>query len=490
MPDATASRRVWLVLGALTLIGFALRIYRLNHSSLWMDEVLTIARADPALSWREFFHFRETEPHPVWHHGLLKVWLTIFGYTEFHGRFLSVLLGTLSIPATYLLARGFAGERGSLFASLVAAFNYYLIFYSQELTPYAHWYTISCLSYWFFYAYFRRPSLWTGAGYAAATLIALHVHFYSAFMIAAQFSVALHLGVVVGGVRGAGRMFLRFAPLGGLFLLSLIPMADLLRRTAEKPDFIKAPPDGAFPFEYFYRAFGHSILLTLLAALPIALALVVPLHRWFARPRAAANPALSGRARAPTGTLALFLVLALGLFIPYVVSVTVKPVLFHRYTMYVLPIYFALMAIGFDVIADVAKRRIFVVAITTVSLWVLVVGNGYYSHVRLDQPREVVRFVAAKNAEIGIRPAIYLAPHPTLLQFYMRANGIHGPILRYDQREEIPVKLESAAKGDLFWLISSGWHPPQHVIVFVGERYDLVTEGRFPRGYAGLFRVR
>lgn len=490
MPDATASRRVWLVLGALTLIGFALRIYRLNHSSLWMDEALTIARADPAMSWREFFHFRDTEPHPVWHHGLLRLWLTVFGYTEFQGRFLSVVLGTLSIPATYLLARRFASERGSLFAALVAAFSYYLISFAQDLTGYAHWYAAACLSYWFFFRLCREPTLWAGIGYTVATLIALHIQFHSAFMIAGQFAAALYLGLTSGGVRSGWRIMLRFVVPGLLFALSLVPMMDLIRRAAERPSFIQAPPDGAFPFLYFYGYFGNNILLAALVALPLAFALLVPLQRWAGPSPASASPAHACGQHAGTMTVALLLILVAGLGIPYLVSEIAKPLLFHRYTMFTLPVYFALMAIGFDMIAGLTKRLVLAAAVVAASLWVLFVSKDHYSAVKMNQPREVVRFVAEKNAELGVRGARYLANEPSLIHFYMRVNGIRGPISRYVKAEDITGNLGAVVKGDLFWVIADGWDIQQPILAYILARYDRVAEARFRRGYAGLFKVR
>lgn len=487
-PDATASRRVWLVLGALTLIGFALRIYRLNHSSLWMDETLTIARADPALSWREFFLFPETAPHPVWHHGMLKLWLTVFGYGEFQARLLSAIIGALGIPATYLLARTCAGVPGSLIAALVAAVSYYLIFYAQELTPYTHWYAAACLSYFFFLALCRTGTVWSSVGYTVASLIALHIHFHSAFMIAAQMTAALYFGVLRGGARGVWTMALRFATPGLIIVLSLVPMADQIRSFATKPHFLQAAPPGTFPLQYFYDFFGNSIVYAVLAALPIAMLVFVRLHRWAIG--AAPEPAISA-GEAQSSISMLLIILVVGLAVPYAVSVGIKPVLFHRYTIYTLPIYLILVAVGFEMIRRQAVRWSLAAALFVASLWVLLVEKAQYSvTVKFDQPREVVRFVATKNAELRIANVRYVSNAPTMVRFYMRASGISAPLLPFVEKEEIAARLVGTAKGEFFWIVVNGWEPNPAMLAFVAARYDKITEARFQRGYAGLYRFR
>jgi hypothetical protein len=325
-------------------------------------------------------------------------------------------------------------------------------------------------------------------GYTAATLVALHIHFHSVFMIAAQMAAALYFGFVRRGPRGAWSMALRFALPGLVFALSLVPMADLIRYSATKPHFLRAPPSGTFPFQYFYDFFGNSIVCAALAAMPIAMLIFVRLHRWAGRaPPAGSLPG----ARANTGAAMLLIMLAVGLAVPYAVSVGIKPVLFHRYTIYTLPIYLMLMAAGFEMIARAAVRWPFAAALVVVSLWVVFVGKDQYSvTVKFDQPREVVRFVAAKNAELSVANACYLSNAPSMIHFYMRANGIDAPLLSYVEKEEIPARLGAAAKGDQFWIVVNGWDPNPALLAYVAARYDKITEARFRRGYAGLYRIR
>lgn len=485
---ADPTRRTWLIVCILTFIGFGLRIYHLNHSSLWMDEVLIMSRADPARSWGEFFWFSpDLLPHPAWHHGVVRVWLTIFGYTEFQGRFLSVIFGTISIPATYVLARSLAGQMGSLLAALAAAVSYYMIFYAQEVTAYAHWYAAICFSYTFFFALCRKASLWRGAGYTLSTLIALHVHFMAAFMIAAQFAAAAWFGLAKGG---GWRVPLRFAVPGFILALSLVPMAETIRLGAVMPQFLTRTPGGEFPVQYFYIFFGDSIALATLAALPIAMVAFGKLHRWATNapaPPAPDAPAID----ANTGASMLLIMLVIGLAIHYVVSLTLKPMLFHRYTMYTLPLYLVLMAIGFELIEGAVKRWVYASVLVAMSLWVLLVTKNQYAvTVKFDQPRDVVAFVAAKNSELRLEAPRYVVNYPNLLHYYMRANGITAALEHYVEKEDIQRILSVAARGDYFWLLIDGWEPPPWTLNFAASSYEKILERRFARGYAGLYRLK
>ena len=145
---------VWL-LCATMLLGYALRVWGLTSQSLWRDEVDAIrfaTRTLPAL----LETFREPGENGPLYFLLLRPWLQIFGQSEFSLRYPSVLLGTLAIPLTWVVARrlfrffgqhpavrdvagvlatsvGLSAGLGTLFVAL----SPYLVWYSQEGKMYA-----------------------------------------------------------------------------------------------------------------------------------------------------------------------------------------------------------------------------------------------------------------------------------------------------------------------------------------------------------------
>lgn len=144
----------WL-LPATVLLAFAVRVWGSTAQSLWRDEVDAIrfaTRALPAL----LETFRQPGENGPLFYLLLRPWLALHGQSEFALRYLSVVLGVLAVPLTYLVARRLLRycdrtvplPDGSAtvnpwhatiawLASLGVALSPYLVWYSQEGKMYA-----------------------------------------------------------------------------------------------------------------------------------------------------------------------------------------------------------------------------------------------------------------------------------------------------------------------------------------------------------------
>jgi uncharacterized membrane protein len=118
------------------LAGFVLRILSLNQS-LWLDEAIgaLVVRDNSFLG---ILNFVGGDNHPPLYYLGLKVWSSLFGYTEVSLRMLSVFLGVLSILLLYFIAKKLAkGQRFSaLLAALFLATSPLHIYYSQEARMY------------------------------------------------------------------------------------------------------------------------------------------------------------------------------------------------------------------------------------------------------------------------------------------------------------------------------------------------------------------
>ncbi|PWU12674.1 MAG: hypothetical protein C5B50_21015 [Verrucomicrobia bacterium] len=122
----------------ITLLGGALRFYRLSNQSLWTDEVSSIEVARAPLG--EIYH-----QSAVWNNSLPTYFLflrSILGQAqrdvEFRARSLSAVAGTLSIPVFIGLVYLWRRAMGvALMAGLLLAINPLHIWYSQEVRAYA-----------------------------------------------------------------------------------------------------------------------------------------------------------------------------------------------------------------------------------------------------------------------------------------------------------------------------------------------------------------
>ena len=148
-----------IILTALILLGFALRLHNLDAFSFWTDEGLTPERSGYAISQilRNDILIQgvvTTDTHPPLYYLVIHVTRQLFGASDFAFRYPSVLLGVLLIPLLYQLARRIAspnpslregdqtpsargrGFSAGLIVALLTTINPLQIYYSQEARMY------------------------------------------------------------------------------------------------------------------------------------------------------------------------------------------------------------------------------------------------------------------------------------------------------------------------------------------------------------------
>jgi 4-amino-4-deoxy-L-arabinose transferase-like glycosyltransferase len=135
-------RNEWVLLALITLLALLLRVYRLDTYPLGLhsDEAFNGYEARRVLEERRAFIFFEEElgEEPM-HIHLVALFFTLFGQTPFVIRLTSAVVGTITVPLLYLLAKEiFRSERGEraaswmgLMAALWLALSYWHLNYSR-----------------------------------------------------------------------------------------------------------------------------------------------------------------------------------------------------------------------------------------------------------------------------------------------------------------------------------------------------------------------
>lgn len=118
----------------LCLLGFALRLFRLDAQSIWWDEGISLHLATSG--WLEIMANRVVNIHPPLYFFLLKIWVHLVGTTPFAARYLSVLASVLWVPAVYQFTRTRPLYRWWV-AVLVVAIWPLGVVYGQEVRVYA-----------------------------------------------------------------------------------------------------------------------------------------------------------------------------------------------------------------------------------------------------------------------------------------------------------------------------------------------------------------
>lgn len=119
---------------ALTLLAFALRLWNLDGVPPgWRDDELinSLVISQKVLDGNWAVYYPDASGHEALYHALNAAMLGAFGPGVPGIRWLSVLLGTLTVPLTYLVGRRLFGTTVGLVAATALAFSFWSLMYSR-----------------------------------------------------------------------------------------------------------------------------------------------------------------------------------------------------------------------------------------------------------------------------------------------------------------------------------------------------------------------
>ncbi len=125
-----ANLRYITAISSVTLLGFGLRLYTLDHLPLLVDEIGFAARASDMLHGQHIPIFAPGHNgNPAVFSWLLSGSMDLFGQNRFAMRLVSLAFGTLSIPAAYALGRAWWSRRiGLMGAAFLATYPAHVYF--------------------------------------------------------------------------------------------------------------------------------------------------------------------------------------------------------------------------------------------------------------------------------------------------------------------------------------------------------------------------
>jgi Dolichyl-phosphate-mannose-protein mannosyltransferase len=168
------------LLAVLTL-ATAIRLAGLNFESFSMDEVteLQISRLPPA----QILLFPDGFP-PLYHF-FLKGWLMVWG-TPLAARWLSAVLGLITVYAVYRLALATAGRTAAIAAGLLTAISPLHVWFAQESRAYGLALPLAALALWRFHQAYTRNTWRNWTIYAVVALAAVCTHYFLAILVGLQ----------------------------------------------------------------------------------------------------------------------------------------------------------------------------------------------------------------------------------------------------------------------------------------------------------------
>lgn len=188
--------RFRLVMVGLILLAFLLRVHLLDHQELRGDEAFGYFFLQHSYSGIIAATIDLKEPHPVGSYYLLKSWLVVTGDSEFALRFPSSWFGVLAVALVGRLALRLGFRRSAVIvATALLAVNPYVLWHAQDARMYSMSLALTTAVIWLGVETMQRQrSVW-GMAYTGVAWLALHTHYYAAFVL-----VALNVFVVTRAV--------------------------------------------------------------------------------------------------------------------------------------------------------------------------------------------------------------------------------------------------------------------------------------------------
>ncbi|MFM7853195.1 MAG: glycosyltransferase family 39 protein, partial [Flammeovirgaceae bacterium] len=449
----------------IVVLSIVFRVFYLNETGLWMDEIHSAIGANPAKSTAEVVAYCKQDQPPLYFL-LLHKWYKIFGYNDFVGRILGVITGILGIIGIYFLGVEFKNQRVGLFASFLTSINYFHIDYSRQVRFYPMVFFLSSISYLFFLRSLKNRKPEDFILYAISTAALLNTHYFGMVVFVSQFAIFVF---VIFVNRNYDLRFivwsLASATVAGLSFLHWIPvvLSDL-----QIPSYHLPQVQWYFPFQYYYVYFRDPVtcivcgLLSLLAILEITKTKTRPLKLEY---------------------IVLVNWILLSFLIPILYSLFKMPMLEYKYTFIVVPAFFVLAAIGFDsdFFTQVKQKTATVVRLSLIaSLIVLFASNSllfnklYFDRHPWQSWREVSQLVLKNDSEDQVALSNFTWYFRYYFNMYDSKSTIVEP--RYLELE----KLEDASS---IWVITSTLFPDfgleQDQQRLISERFVLNREEMF-----------
>jgi mannosyltransferase len=436
-PTSNAGPSVRLRLATIILLGAVVRFVFLGARSFWGDEIVSVKLA--ADTWHAFTYWiLRREANMALYYLLLRGWVRL-GDSETWVRLLSAILGILTIPALYLLARRLQGERAACIAALLAATSACMVQFSQDARSYSMLMLLVVISYYCFVRFLDDESPWPAALYVIISGCALYTHFFAALIICSQI-------VSLAWLPPKQLPWRRLAAVYAALAISAVPIGIyILRNDVGQLYWVQPTTFSEVAKLFVFFAGASKGVAAVLAVISLSVCGIAV---------ARFGPELRSRGD-HSWRFALVLTWAL---VPALLTILLslhKPVFVHRYLLISLPGYLLLIAVGLERL----KGKVLAAMMTAfVALSAVSIVQGYFRPI--EDWRGAVSYVL-KSREPGDALLTYIPYGSNNFNFYGRRilGTKQDPPFAYIDSSKPPAQIENAS-APRAWLIL---YPSPHV---------------------------
>jgi len=426
-------REIYLLM-LIVLVGAVLRFYKLDFQGLWYDELHSMNESDPDLTIREVIEYAKTDQPPSFFL-LLHSWFKVFPFTGFFGRAFTAFIGVLGVVAMYFLGTEIKNSSTGLIAALLTSLNYFHIYYSQEVRFYTLFFLGTALSFLFFIKDLRKITPVFFILDIFFTALTVYTHYFGLIVLASQGIIFL---IAVIFYRFDRKLFYYGLIAVVVVIILFLPWVPQIISDSKITFWIEAVKFPRFLFAYFYNYFENRLLASLLGTLFLIYIVKTIIKTW------------RGKEIFSLDSMVVLGWMLLGYGIPFLYTVFIAPMLIVRYTIFILPA--VLIAITLGVVSLNSQRitSAIVAVILIFSFKTLFIDKNYYTLIKKQQWREVVKEVIKENKE----PSVIFSYYSWHYNYYFKS-------FQSSKRSINPstVNYPETIKGiDYVWLIQG--HDP------------------------------
>ena len=307
------------------------RLLNITEESYWMDELYSATRSNPDKEFLKVYYWGP-DPHPPFHYVLLWLGYNLFGFNEYLGRFISILSGTLVIPATYYFAKKIISERVGVISAVLVSINTTILYFSTEVRAYELMALCSLLSTFYFLNYLLSQKKIYLIAYFGISLMLMNLHFFGALIIFSH----LCSSFLISRRNLLAKEFLTFTAINLLVQASYIPLLSLIFSVASSgPTWIQEVNFLTYLFNTFsdfvFYEYAYQHISNIFFGAMLLLCLIYGINQL-----------------AKVNSSAAIIILILGLFllvIPIIIGYFLEPIFNTRNAIGFLPFFLILISV-------------------------------------------------------------------------------------------------------------------------------------------------
>ncbi|HET9792886.1 MAG TPA: glycosyltransferase family 39 protein [Thermoanaerobaculia bacterium] len=208
----------WAILGSLALVAVAIRLYRLNHFSYWLDEILESFTIHD--SWKGLWRSLRSQGIQAPIDYVVGKILGTLHPSDAARKLPAVVWGTATVVTAAAFMARRAGRIAGVVTGVLLAVSPFHVHYSQELRPYSLGMFLLCASLLALESFLARPSVTRLAALYGASLATAYALYVAALALLLA-GAALVIEDAFSSDRVRSRSARRFLAAGPVFAIAL-----------------------------------------------------------------------------------------------------------------------------------------------------------------------------------------------------------------------------------------------------------------------------